>query len=417
MQRPNPFLAGAIVLALLAIQSMGSWAQAPRHQTMEFGGGTSFDFLIPVQATGAIWIEASIDPSVPMDAYLFSPRSDHPVAMAHGPGGISVTHQVTSWKAGDQWMVRLTIGDAAPNVRGSLRVSWPSGNRPGVVVAWHNAGPTDPVLLAQMRDRLGDLRSQLASGERLVGETERRLDVDEMASTLETRLDVLAVTPAKYIRNDVDRSLRSTAPQSAPGRLPTWRDAVSVSLVELQCLQHNGWHVDHAGDQPYVVAAIVPGDDGEVTAGRTPVFRFVRGGDSPSTMPGNGELVRAPANGKAQVLLAVLERENGDVDRSMARFARAVDLFSTYSTVNGAPASDEELGWLLALTAAGSDEIIGTPHLLTVTPAGVYNGTGALVAWALDDPVGRGAFQRLLFDGLGSQYAVAVKVQAERVGQ
>jgi hypothetical protein len=124
MQRPNPFLAGAIVLALLAIQSMGSWAQAPRHQTMEFGGGTSFDFLIPVQATGAIWIEASIDPSVPMDAYLFSPRSDHPVAMAHGPGGISVTHQVTSWKAGDQWMVRLTIGDASRGRRGTGPASW-----------------------------------------------------------------------------------------------------------------------------------------------------------------------------------------------------------------------------------------------------------------------------------------------------
>jgi hypothetical protein len=285
------------------------------------------------------------------------------------------------------------------------------------VVAWHDAGPTDPVLLAQMRDRLGDLRAQLASGTRLVGETERRLDVEEMASTLETRLDVLAVTPAKYIRNDVDRSMRSTALRSAPGRLSTWSDAVSVSFVELECLQHNGWHVDHAGDQPYVVAAIVPGDDGKVTAGRTPVFRFVRGGDEPSTVPGNGELVRAPANGKAQVLLAVLERENGDVDRSMDRFAQAVDLFSMYSTMDGAPASDEELGWLLALTAVGSDEIIGTPHLLTVTPAGVYNGTGTLVAWALDDPVGRGAFQRLLFDGFGAQYAVAVKVQAERVGR
>jgi hypothetical protein len=417
MKRRIPALVGATAVVLLAVQSTGSWAQAPSHQTMEFGGGTSFDFLIPVQATGPIWIKASIDPNVPMDAYLFSPRSDHPVAMQHGPGTISVTHQVTSWKAGDQWMVRLTVGDAAPNVRGSVRVTWPSGNRPGAVVAWHDAGPTDPVLLAQMRDRLGDLRSQLASGTRLVGETERRLDVEEMASTLETRLDVLAVTPAKYIRNDVDRSMRSTALRSAPGRLSTWSDAVSVSFVELECLQHNGWHVDHAGDQPYVVAAIVPGDDGKVTAGRTPVFRFVRGGDEPSTVPGNGELVRAPANGKAQVLLAVLERENGDVDRSMDRFAQAVDLFSMYSTMDGAPASDEELGWLLALTAVGSDEIIGTPHLLTVTPAGVYNGTGTLVAWALDDPVGRGAFQRLLFDGFGAQYAVAVKVQAERVGR
>ena len=417
MQRPNPFLASAIFLALLAGQSATSWAQSPRHQTMAFGGGTSFDFLIPVQAKGPIWIEASVDPGVPVDAYLFSPRYDHPVAVAHGPGKVSFAHQVTGWKAGDQWMVRIAARNGAENVRGSLRVTWPAGNRFGVAVQWHNAGPTDPVLLAQMRERLRDLRSQLTGGEHLVANMERRESLDEVATILETRLDLLARTPVRHIRNDGDGRLASAAPQTAPGRLPTWQDAVSVSFVELECVQHKGWHVDHEGDQPYVAAAIVPGDDGEVIAGRTPVFRFVRGGDEPSTVAGDGELARTLANGKAQIVLALLERENGDLGRSMDRFAQAVELYTIYASLDGSRASDQELGWLLALTAGGSDEIIGTPHLITVTPDGIYNGSGALVAWATGDPVARGALQRLAFTGLGAEYAVAVKVRAERVGR
>ena len=415
MQRRNPFLAGAIVLALLAVQSTGAWAQAPRHQTMEFGGGTSFDFLVPVQAAGHIWIEASVDPNVPVDAYLFSPRGDHPVAAVHGLGTVSVTHQVTSWKAGDLWMVRLSAKDASVNVRGSIRVTWPSGNRPGVAVAWRNAGPTDPVLIARMRDRLQELRGQLSSDARLVADPVRRGNLDELAGVLETRLALLAATPAKYIRNDGNGRLRSTATRRASGRLPTWSDAVSVNFVELQCLEHEGWHIDHAGDQPYVVAAVIPTDGGDVIAGRTPVFRFVRGGDEPSTMPGNGELVRAPGNGEAQIVLAVLERENGDIDRSMDRFAQAVDLFAAYSATNGSPASGEERRWLLALTAAGGDQILGAPHLLTVTPDGVYNGSGRLVAWATDDPAGRAAIERVMFDGFNSQYSVAIRVEAEGV--
>jgi len=417
MQRPNPFLAGAIFLALLAAQPAASWAQSPRHQTMAFGGGTSFDFLIPVQAKGPIWIEASVDPGVPVEAYLFSPRYDHPVAVAHGPGQVSFAHQVTGWKAGDQWMLRIAARNGAENVRGSLRVTWPSGNRFGVAVQWHNAGPTDAKLLAQMRDRVREVRAQLASGERLVADTERRGSLDDVAAILETRLELLAHTPAKYIRNDGDGALSSAAPEMVPGRLPTWRDAVSVSFVELECVQHKGWHVDHEGDQPYVAVAIVSGDDGEVIAGRTPVFRFVRGGDEPSTMPGNGEMARTLADGKAQIVLALLERENGDLTRSIDRFAQAVDLYTVYASMDGRRAADQELGWLLALTAAGSDEIIGTPHLLTVTPDGVYNGSGALVAWATGDPIARGAIQRLAFNGLGAEYAVAVKVQAERVGR
>ena len=415
MQRRNPFLAGAIVLALLAVQSTGAWAQAPRHQTMEFGGGTSFDFLVPVQAAGHIWIEASVDPNVPVDAYLFSPRGDHPVAAVHGLGTVSVTHQVTSWKAGDLWMVRLSAKDASVNVRGSIRVTWPSGNRPGVAVAWRNAGPTDPVLIARMRDRLQELRGQLSSDARLVADPVRRGNLDELAGVLETRLALLAATPAKYIRNDGNGRLRSTATRRASGRLPTWSDAVSVNFVELQCLEHEGWHIDHAGDQPYVVAAVIPADGGDVIAGRTPVFRFVRGGDEPSTMPGNGELVRAPGNGEAQIVLAVLERENGDIDRSMDRFAQAVDLFAAYSATNGSPASGEEQRWMLALTAAAGDQILGAPHLLTVTPDGVYNGSGRLVAWATDDPAGRAAIERVMFDGFNSQYSVAIRVEAEGV--
>jgi len=415
MQRPNPFLTGAIFLALLAVQSTGSWAQAPRHQAMEFGGGTSFDFLIPVQAAGHIWIEASVDPNVPVDAYLFSPQGDHPVAAAHGPGTVSVSHQVKSWKAGDLWMVRLSAKDASVNVRGSIRVTWPSGNRPGVAVAWRNAGPTDPVLLARMRDRLQELRGQLSSDARFVSDPVRRGNLDELADVLETRLALLAATPAKYIRNDGNGGIRAAAKRTVPGRLPTWSDAVSVNFVELQCLEHEGWHVDHAGDQPYVVAAVIPGDGGDVIAGRTPVFRFVRGGDEPSTMPGNGELVRTPGSGEAQIVLAVLERENGDIDRSMDRFAQAVDLFAMYSATNGSPASDEERRWLLALTAVGGDQILGAPHLLTVTPDGVYNGSGHLVAWATDDPAGRAAIERVMFDGFNSQYSVAIRVQAEGV--
>jgi hypothetical protein len=411
MRRLTSFSVGALCIGLVAVWPHAVEAQAPRSQQMAFGGGTQFEFLIPVQAQGPLFIEATWNSDANISADLYTPYRSHPVAAATGDGRLALSHTVTSWKAGDEYMLRLTVEQEDPTIKGNLRVVYPSGNRPGNVVAWRNAGPTNEAL-AGMISRLADLEDAIGQTQTAALSPTDRREFDRMIKMLDTRLDVLASVPARYVRNDVPRD---PTPRKRPSiTLPQWDDAVAVSFVGMQCIDHKPWHADHGADEPYLVTAIIPGTDGAVVGGRTPVFHFIRAGDSAEPSVGNREMARVAAQGKARIAVALLEREDGNVERSVQRFRRALELFAMYEQVTPQAVAVEDFNWFMTLTADAGESVIGAPQLLTVTPRGVFDPHGIQTAWAISDENGNNSVQQIRFTGLGADYQVAVQVSTER---
>ncbi|MDH3457006.1 MAG: hypothetical protein OER90_09205 [Gemmatimonadota bacterium] len=409
MRRLTSFSVGALCVGLVAAWTHAE-AQQNRSQQMAFGGGTQFEFLIPVQAQGPLFIEATWNSDANISANLYTPYRSHPIAAATGDGRIALSHTVTSWKAGDEYMLRLTLEQPDPEIKGNLRVVYPSGNRPGTVVAWRNAGPTGTAL-AGMISRLAELETAVAQTQTAALTPTDRREFDRMIRMLDTRLDVLTSVPAKFVRNDVPRN---PAPKHRPSiALPQWDDAVAVSFVGLECIDNKPWHVNHEADEPYLVTAIIPGIEGAVVGGRTPVFHFIKAGDTAEPSVGSREMARVAANGDARIAVALLEREDGNVERSVQRFRRALELFAMYEQVTPQPVAVDDFNWFMTLTADAGESVIGAPQLLTVTPRGIFDPHGSQTAWAISDENGSNSVQQIRFTGLGADYQVAVQVSTE----
>jgi hypothetical protein len=410
MRRLTSFSVGVLCVGLIAAWPHAVEGQAPRSQQMAFGGGTQFEFLIPVQAQGPLYIEATWNSDATLSAALHSPYRPCPIAAATGNGRLVLSHTVTSWNAGEEYMLRLTVEQQDPTIKGNLRVVYPSGNRPGNVVAWRNAGPTDRALAA-MTSRLAELEGAIGQTQTAALTPTDRREFNRMLTMLDTRLDVLASVPTKYVRNDIPSD---PAPRTRPSiTLPQWNDAVVVSFVRMQCLKNKTWHVNHEADEPYLVTAMIPGVEGSVVAGRTPVFHFIRAGDIAQASVGDRELARVAAQGRARIAVALLEREDGNIELSVQRFRRALELFAMYEQVAPQAVAVEEFNWFMTLTADAGESVIGTPQLLTVTPHGVFDPHGIQTAWTISDENGNNSVQQIRFTGLGADYRVAVQVTTE----
>lgn len=404
----------ATALLAVALAAPRALAQSPRTQEMPFGGGSHFEFSIPVQAEGTVWMRITLTPGIPVEAFLFSPRERTPVATVSGMGTLTLSHKVTQWRAGEQWMLNLVVRDERPDVRGTLRVSFPSGNRPGQVVAWHNAGPTDPQVQAQIAGRIHSLRAVIAtatagdvSGDvlttRLATDRRLRMDLNRVVDVMATRLDILGRMPARYIHNDYAAvSPVAAASLSRP---------MTVSLGEVRCTENRAWHLDHETSEPYVAAALI-GPDGAVIGGQTRVFRFLHQGDEVTPDAADQVIFRTQSAASGDILVALLEREHANAERQSADFLRAAQLWAIYSRSAGAEAS-RDLGWFFNVALDDGDATIGTPQLLTASESGLRVGSAAPVLWT-ENPVTRTAAETLRFRADGMGYDVLLRVAAAR---
>jgi hypothetical protein len=401
----------AIAVALAAPRAL---AQSPRTQEMPFGGGSHFEFSIPVQAEGTVWMRITLTPGIPVEALLFSPDRRTPVATVSGMGTLTFSHKVTHWRAGDQWMLNLVVREDAPDVRGTLRISWPSGNRPGQVVAWHNAGPTDPTVQAQVAGRLRSMRNLIATATagdapgdvlatRLATDRRLRMDLARVVDVMATRLDILGRIPARYVRND----LATVTPVAAA----SLSRPLTVTIGEVRCTEDHAWHVDHEVSEPYVAAALI-GSDGTVVGGQTRVFRFLHQGETATPDAADHVLFRSQAAVGGDILVAVLEREHANAEHQSADFIRAAQLWGVYSRSTGAAAS-RDLGWFFNVVLDAGDAVVGTPQVLTAAASGLYAGTAAPIRWT-ENAVTRTAQETLRFRSDGMGYDILLRVATAR---
>ncbi len=404
-----------VAAAALPALSAAAWGQAPREQRMTFGGGGYFEFAIPANAQGDIYVDATWAPGAPMHAWLFAPGHPHPIAEADGTGRLTIAQPVRRWEAGTPYVLRIAAVSRGVNLRGSLRVVYPSGNRPDVAVQWRNAGPTDVAVLGQMARRVERLRSTVRAANMLtstapgdvvlVGSSTAPAEIIE---ALQTRIDVLVHTPSRYVRN-TDGLAPATAAGAASGALPGARTlAVGFDAMRIETL--SPFHTDHERDAVYVVAAVLPAGTARAACGRTPVMRSLEGGDVVRAANGGQELARA-GTARAQLAVAVLEREEGNPDFAMARFLDAAELYRIYSATDGPAGGDVDFAWFteVALGSVG-ERVVGVPMLLQVTEGGIVDPSGHVAAWTGDGTGGRIATPRLGFAGGGAKVDVALTV-------
>jgi hypothetical protein len=386
---------GLAALALLVFVSAGVVAQPPRVQDMAFGGGGHYEFLIPVQAQGRIFVQATWDANVSMEAALYSPDRAHAVRVTRGTGIVQISQEVISWRAGAHWLLKLTAEQDAPDLRGKLHVVWPAGNRPASVVRWQNAGPLDPDIRLAMKDgarRLTDaLATRAAPASAAAADPAVRADLRRLATTLATRLDLLDQVPDRYVVNDIDPW---TATMRVGPQLPSRDQALQASLLEVVCLNHKPWHTHGESDDPFVVAAFL-GDGARLDVARTAMFEAVHTGDAPVASAAGQDLVRADGQGVRYLAVALYEGEGGSPDETTAHFQRAVELYELYATLNGGD-SPSAFAWIVAITTENVNDVIGTPHLIAITPS----------LDSLSPTI------RLAFAGHGARYQVAVHVES-----
>jgi hypothetical protein len=374
-----------IIGAVVALATPGTTgqAQAPREQRMPFGGGGQFEFAIPVMASGPLYIEATWTPATALAASLFVPGSPQPMAEASGSGRVIVSHDVTTWRAGQPYVLRLGAPDPAVNVRGTLRVVWPSGNRPGVAVQWRNAGPTDRAVRDVLTHRVAALGRAVRVNP-LVASTDpatmpARADATNSAlvDVLATRLAVLSLTPARYVINDAGLEAVGGAPLFQP---PLRAGTIAVDFTGLVMHRAGPFHVEHERDAAYVVAVILPEGDAAPSVGRTNVMRSLRPGRAYAA--GGGQTLALAAAPVSRIVVATFEREAGSPDLAMARLLQAARLFQLYRSASVEPV-DGDFPWFAeALLAEAREALIGAPVLLRVTSHGVARPDGSVVRWA-----------------------------------
>ena len=389
-------LAGGLA-ALVALSAISgrTMAQPPRVQDMAFGGGGHYEFLIPVQAQGRIFAQVTWGTNVTLNAELYSPDRGDPVTVTRGSGLLQISHAVTSWHAGDQWLLKLTADDDSPDLRGRLHVVWPAGNRPASVVRWQNAGPLDPETRLALKEGVGRLSGALAvagaPSSAVATDPAVRGDLRRLTTALATRLDVLDQLPDRYIVNDVSPSSTTmTVGPVASSPVGT----VRASLLELVCVHHKPWHTHGTADNPFVVAAFI-GDGGPLSIEHTVMFEAVQRGDAPVASALGQELLRITGRTATHLALALYEGEGGTIEQTTAHFQRAVELYELYSALNGGgdPAT---FAWMVAITTENTNDVIGTPRLMAIAPS--------------RDSLS--PTTKLGFAGHGARYEVAVQVRS-----
>lgn len=402
-----------VAAAALPALSATAWGQAPREQRMAFGGGGRFEFSIPANAAGSIYVEATWSPGASMHASLFSPDHTHPIVESDGVGRLIVTSPVTRWQVDKPWTLRIAANGRGANLRGNLRVVYPAGNRPGAVVQWRNAGPTDVAVLGQINRRIDALRQNAEAMNLLTSASPGDVVLVGSASTstaeiieaLQTRVDILVSTPARFVRNDA--GMGGAAAGTSSGLAGT--RTLAVGFSQMRVISDSPFHSDHERDADYVVTALIPTGSSEAVCGRTPVMRSLETGDVVTAANGGQELARTGTS-RARLAVAVLEREDGNPDLAMARFHDAAELYRLYSTSAGA---DADFAWFTDVAMAGVGErIIGTPMLLQVTENGIVGPSGLVAAWSGDGNGGRLATPRLGFSGGGAKVDVALNVHS-----
>ena len=416
-----------LLAAALLVNAATAVAQSPAEQRMAFGGGSYFDFVIPVNAAGPLFVEATWNSGVPMHAYLFMPGHPHPIAESDGTGRLTIAREVTQWRPGQPWMLRLAAADQNPNVQGNLRIVWPSGNRPGVVAQWRNAGPTDRAVLAQAQRRAAAMWATVAptrpvssvSSDAFFGtvtalRTLREWDrtaYSEMLTVLQTRLQVLARTPDRYVSNDAP--ITGSDAKAGGSSWLAGSQALSVGFSALRCQGNSAYHVSHASDEPFIVAAVLGGGNGPVSAGRSAIFTMVMPGDT-FPAPNGIQTLATGSVASTQVAVAVMEREHGTPDLSLARFLRAVELFKVYQAADAAVPADKDFGWFVGLDAADGDRLIGAPQLLTVTANGLVDASGRSLGWIAGSNGQRRVTPTLSFRSGDAQFDVAMKITSDQ---
>lgn len=382
-----PFLALAMICGVAA-------AQPPRVQDMAFGGGSHFEFLIPVSAQGRIFAQATWSANVSITAELYSPERVHPVQVTRGSGLVQISHPVASWRAGDQWLLKLTADQNPPDLKGNLHVVWPAGKWPLNVVRWQNAGPTDPATRLALQEGLRQVNTALAARGNPTSvvpvDPPTRTELRRMTTTLATRMEVLAEVPDRYIVNDVTPAASTIQVARGSG---TGTRGLGANLVQLVCLDHKPWHTDRESDQPFVVAAFLPADGKTPRVARTKAFEAVYSGDAPIASASGQPLLQADGRNVTHLAVALFDSEGDVPDDAMARFQRGVELYQLFSRLNGGD-DPAVFAWVVAITGEGLDDVVGTPRLLAIVPS----------ADSLSPT------STLAFTGHGARYEVAVQV-------
>ncbi|MDH3495222.1 MAG: hypothetical protein OER21_00455 [Gemmatimonadota bacterium] len=399
-----PRLAAVLALAALIALPVATTAQAPRVQHFPFGGGSHFEFLIPVQANGPLAIKATWATNETVEALLFAPGKSRPVARAEGQGTVQLAHRVGSWRAGDQWLLKL-VTRGTPTLRGDVQLVWPAGNRPGSVVAWRNAGPTDPETRIAIANKIRQLeetfaatalRSVPASAVRAPVDAVARRDMRNLLAALATRLQVLDELPPRYIENEPAPTTSDVLRIVPVGTAA--EDGMTVRLLELLCLQSKPWHVDHESDRPYVAVAVLHNGDGPAATAHSPVYRFVHAGDAPVASAAGAPLVDRDGLEPMQVAVALFEQEDGDTERAVERFQHAVELYQLYVRLNGGTDDAASFTWFLSIVNEMRDDVLGTPQLLVIRPT--------------DGASAQSTIETLDFASHESRYRVVLKVAA-----
>jgi len=335
-----------------------------RTQELTFGGGSHFDFAVPVTWAGRVVIEVEVPADVPVEAMLFSPRAHDYAARARGQGSLLLSHNVPP-QEGDigEWRIDVVFPTQHGATVGTLRVSWPGhGDAP---LLWLNGGPTVPEDLAGMADGLARLQHAATNGGPALD-----ADVMQIMDVVQTRLDVLAGTPARYVRNDyaidrIDGGTLNLAGTDGP---------VTVSLVEFAAYQQGPWHPGRSSDRSYVVAAVLPEAGNAAVGGQSKLYQFQcsdpysHRAKPAKIMHETGEallLSEDEHTPTGELVVAVLEREHARSGTSLHEFLHGTELFAAYREVAGSDAV-RQLPWLLDLALGRGDGVVGTPQLIVL---------------------------------------------------
>lgn len=396
MQRITAVLAAGAFLLLAGLPA-NVVAQSPRTQELTFGGGSHFDFVVPVMGAGRVSVEIELPAAVPVEAILFSAQGHDYATRARGIGSLSLSHAIAV-PADGEWRLDIVLPPDRGDVVGTLKITWPADNARDDVVAWLNAGPTDPQALANVADALARMERDV---QQTNGGPGLDPDVVRITGVVQARLDALSGTPARYNRTDCGMEAVDDVPLTvAAGSGP-----LSVSLVEFASYEQGPWHPGRNADRSYVVAAVLPEPGGTAVGGQSRIYRFM--GTDPYghrvkpvkiTHP-TGEALLLPGDEglpSGQLLVAVFEREHAVNGTSLQEFLHGAELFAILREIMGQDA-DRHLSWLMDLALGRGDGIVGMPRLITVR----RDGTGTAVA-----------DREIRFTQNDADYAVTIRVVA-----
>jgi hypothetical protein len=389
------FAAGAVLL----LTSLPAAGQSSRTQELTFGGGAHFDFVVPVAGTGRVSLEIQLPAGIPVEAVLFAAGSHEYTARARGIGSLFLSHTITAAAhARGDWRLDVVLPSELADVIGSLKITWPADDGRDDVVTWLNAGPTDPSDLAKVTDGLSRMEQGSNGG----------MDAAKafMVGVVRARLDALAGTPARYVRNDCGQD----AVDGAPIVVAANGGAVNVSLVEFAAYQQAHWRMSGGADRTYVVAATLPEPGAASVGGQSHVYRFTsrdqyhhRVKPVKTTNETGRELLLTEKDAlpSEQIVVAVLEREHVSNGTNLKEFMLGAELFAMFREAAG-PESDCYLPWIMNLVLGRGDGIVGVPRLLTIQRADA----GAIAA-----------DRDIRFTQDDADYAVKIRVVAANPGR